>query len=518
MIDTIKALINYLNQYYYGHRKYLLLAVLCGLYLLICEKQIRKKFIIPLSLIVLVVINPILYEKVFVHIVYRRLFWLFSDVILVNLTIVSIIKKYGNKLIKVFMFVISCSLIVILGKYQYIHTDMFNPTVSLEKLPKGVVEVCDYLLSVDQHPKCIMDQQISNYVRQYSADISMLFGRDATGYIMPISAEAKQVYDDLMKGRFAKVLQYANDHNYYFLVTEEDTVIDPLILDAYGFKQTFICGQYIVYEKSNSLTLNYNDWQLCSYSDDSNNMALFYSLYNKKDDYLIIVDGGYEDNSNHVKDIVDACGGDVDAWVITHYHPDHIGAFLTLHDNIDIKNIYDSLMDYDYYLQVAKQWDYVDYYQQYLEITNDMNNVHHLTSGQQLNLDGLQLQVLSCSNEEIQTISNNYPNDASMVFKISGEEDSILFLADVQSKQMSSYLLENYQTLLQSNYVQINHHGWNEFDYEFYDYINPDYAFIDTTYLLKEEHEEIVNLINYLQSKGIEVYDFETAPNRFSFK
>ena len=128
MLETIKAIYNFLNTYYYGHRKFLLLAVICAIILFIFDKNIREKFIIPLSIIVFVVVNPILYETVFYQVVYRRLFWMFSDLILVSLAVMFVLKKIKNEYIKYFCFLIMCISIVVLGKYQYNKQDRFEKT------------------------------------------------------------------------------------------------------------------------------------------------------------------------------------------------------------------------------------------------------------------------------------------------------------------------------------------------------------------------------------------------------
>ena len=40
-----------------------------------------------------------------------------------------------------------------------------------------------------------------------------------------------------------------------------------------------------------------------------------------------MIDGGWTEDAMAVKDIIKSQGGIVDAWILTHPHQDHIGAF-----------------------------------------------------------------------------------------------------------------------------------------------------------------------------------------------
>ena len=68
-------------------------------------------------------------------------------------------------------------------------------------------------------------------------------------------------------------------------------------------------------------------WELTEYSCDSGNVGLFYSLKDLENGKLILVDSGNPENAEKVRGVIDDNGGHVDAWFLTHYHNDHIGAF-----------------------------------------------------------------------------------------------------------------------------------------------------------------------------------------------
>lgn len=103
-----------------------------------------------------------------------------------------------------------------------------------------------------------------------------------------------------------------------------------------------------------------DSWVVTQYGDQSGKQGMFYTIYNEKKDVLVVVDGGWKDNTELVRSVIHSAGGHVTAWIVKHYHPDHVEALneiLMEPDGIVIDAIYDSPMDHGEYLQVAKEWD-----------------------------------------------------------------------------------------------------------------------------------------------------------------
>lgn len=265
-------------------------------------------------------------------------------------------------------------------------------------------------------------------------------------------------------------------------------------------------------------------WVMTSYTDLSGNQGMFYTIYNRFDHTLILVDGGWSDNTTQVRDAINNLGGTVDAWFVTHYHNDHVDAFNNIYEDpqgIVIKQIYDSPIDYDKYLEVAQEWDFPESYTRYLDVTKDADNITHLKEGDVLDIDGLQIVVYSSYGDAV--LENGYgdiPNNASLVFKISGEEDSILFCSDCHDASMADYLMNTYTgEELHAEYVQLGHHGNNSFPAYFYDYVNPEVALFDSPeWLMTGENYTAKDLKQYFLDKNITCYDYVTAPNSFIFR
>lgn len=259
-------------------------------------------------------------------------------------------------------------------------------------------------------------------------------------------------------------------------------------------------------------------WLLKQYSDQTGSQAMFYTLRSPTG-FFVVIDGGTTGNSTYVRQIINENGGKVDVWFLTHPHPDHIGAFNEIYadpQGIMIKQIYDTPMDLQYYDSVDYAWDGIEYYKRYLQLTANASNVSHLYVGDALHLEDFQVKVLNSYNDELKYISKDIGNDAGLMLKFSGKKDTLLFCADVHSKAVGERLIQRWGTELQSEYVQLGHHGNGSFPAEFYDYINPQVALFDApAWLVYGERFTTLELMKHLQARQIAVVDFTSAPNSF---
>jgi beta-lactamase superfamily II metal-dependent hydrolase len=262
-------------------------------------------------------------------------------------------------------------------------------------------------------------------------------------------------------------------------------------------------------------------WTMTNYPDASGNQGMFYTLYNEKTGALIVIDGGWEQNEQQVREAINRYGGTVDAWFITHYHNDHVDAFNQIWKNpqgIVIKQVYDSPMNYEEYVEVAHEWDFVDSFTAYRENTKGAENVSHLYRGDVLGIGSLTVTVLNSYDDKIKEAgSTDIPNDASLVLKFEGEEDSVLFCADCHSPVMADLLLSEYTPeQLHAEYVQLGHHGNNSFPTYFYDVVDPQIALFDAPeWLMTGENYTAKDMLDYFNEKSAQSYDYRTAPNEF---
>ncbi len=91
------------------------------------------------------------------------------------------------------------------------------------------------------------------------------------------------------------------------------------------------------------------EYLVTQYADATGVQGTFYAITN--DTTLIIIDGGWADNAAAVREVIAAHGNHVNAWILSHPHQDHAGAFNQIYaspDGITIDAVYDNGFDYDF--------------------------------------------------------------------------------------------------------------------------------------------------------------------------
>ena len=264
-------------------------------------------------------------------------------------------------------------------------------------------------------------------------------------------------------------------------------------------------------------------WTLTEFTDDSGNQAMFYTLLNNDDGTLVVVDGGWDANTEQVRSVIGLFGGTVDHWFITHYDEDHASVFNAIYndpDGIEIGQVYASPMDYDYYLGFAvdRPWETPWVYETFLAQTEGDDRIHYLCRGDEFEIDGLQIDVFNSYDQMVVDTGNpDVANNTSLVFKITGDDDSILFCADIRY-DLGMQILDMYGDAMDAEYVQAAHHGNNTVPYEFYEQVGAQVVLFDgPAWLTQTENYPVRDLIAQCRDNGITTYEFETAPNSFGF-
>ena len=264
-------------------------------------------------------------------------------------------------------------------------------------------------------------------------------------------------------------------------------------------------------------------WILTQYSDSTGSQAMFYTLSSNGGDNLIVIDGGTSGNAEYVRSVINDLGGVVDAWILTHPHPDHIGAFNVIYEDpkgIEINAIYDNGLDYDYYKPIAFAWDGIEVYEKYLSLTKGDERVIHPKRNDVLNIDGLEIQVFNTYDDVLLTnYGSDVCNGSSLVLKIDFQKDSILFTGDCYSASIAEYLMQTYGDRLKATYVEMAHHGNVTSPDTFYALVDPAVALFDAPdWLMDGENYTTKQEKSYMESIGATVYYYNTAPNRFELK
>lgn len=127
----------------------------------------------------------------------------------------------------------------------------------------------------------------------------------------------------------------------------------------------------------------------------------------------------------------------------THYHGDHAGAFNALwdeyKDRIDV--VYCTPLDWDEFMEQARDWDTPEVFESFLKNTEGDKRIIRLNRGDSLEIAGLEISVFNAYDDIVKKYSD-YANNCSLVFKVSNEKRSILFLGDVWRKDLGMEILE----------------------------------------------------------------------------
>lgn len=257
-------------------------------------------------------------------------------------------------------------------------------------------------------------------------------------------------------------------------------------------------------------------WTVTQYGNPDGPQMTCYGIVNEKGEFILI-DGGYDTDVPWVREIIRAYGDHVTAWIISHPHPDHAGAFnAIMKDNTEIQvdNIYTIEVNYDRYKETAQDYDHFEVYEEFLAITSEMDNVTYLKENDELEVAGLQMKVLHAWDKHTESLRINLLNNGSMMFVLTGEEDSILFCSDI-CKESENMIIESHKDDLDVDYIQLGHHGNWGMTTTFYDYTNPKAVFFDAPNWLMEESDsyDAWKLADYFTEREIEIYRFQTEAN-----
>lgn len=259
------------------------------------------------------------------------------------------------------------------------------------------------------------------------------------------------------------------------------------------------------------------EWLITQYDDANGAQSCVYTISTK--DKLIIIDGGWIENAEELRKIIAAHNNHVDAWIISHPHRDHAGAFNMIYGDlqgITIDTIYDNSYDYEFVEEVGEPYDDITIMEKFYALTKDAENLVHLKRDEEVDVCGLQIHVYNAFDEAMKEHVGgefDYQNNGSMCFKVTNHDQSFLYMADIKY-DMNDYLYQTYGDELKADYVQLSHHGNWGIAAEYYDQMDAEIYFMDAPdYIVDNPDYPAYSLKAHLIENGKTVYDFTTAPN-----
>jgi len=169
----------------------------------------------------------------------------------------------------------------------------------------------------------------------------------------------------------------------------------------------------------------------------------------------LMIDCGHPKTAETVKLILSSFGiTQLDGFVATHQHIDHIGAFPSLAESIPIKQIYKSPVEYDSSVRSA-----------FLNaVENQKIPMHTVSAGDTIQLGSeITIEVLWPEKEYTlpNAISNSFVNNHSLVLKVMYGDSSVLFAGDLYTWGERNLLNLYSEEQLDCDITKANHHGKN---------------------------------------------------------
>lgn len=168
---------------YAGNGRAVALLAVAGIYLFVKEKEKTKRAaLVYLSVASLVLyfipVIPALINRFGDDEVAYRLLWLLPMTAVIGYAMVLFLGNIKKTWLRVPAFLICLALLVLTGDYVY-DNPYFSVAENRFHVPNTVIQVCDAIIVEGREVKAVMPGEMLPYVRQYTANVVMPYGREA---------------------------------------------------------------------------------------------------------------------------------------------------------------------------------------------------------------------------------------------------------------------------------------------------------------------------------------------------
>lgn len=261
-----------------------------------------------------------------------------------------------------------------------------------------------------------------------------------------------------------------------------------------------------------------NTWTVTSYPMNVDVQGMCYAIEDQEG-HFVLVDGGWDDCSWQVLQLIASHGSHVDAWILTHPHQDHISAFLNLYEHeydFTVDRIYAIDLNAEHYAAVVEQFDGgYEFFDRFQKIAENLDNIQYVHTGEHYDLIGLDMEILNAYEYGNPLYDFDPANTGSIMFRLTAPQgDTFLFCAD-NRREESDYLIEKYGESLKSKYLQVAHHGTGAtLSMEFDELVDPEVAFFDLPEWQVMNPEGYSRpFYDFFVDRGTTVYTFGNPPN-----
>lgn len=447
---------------YNGQSIMWILLVLGMVYIFYAHKRLRKAIVYPVFCIDLIITNPLLYQKVWVKLIgdtYWRMFWILPVVFIICLCATDLAKKISSRFstggdwIKIGVVLVFAVIIGIQGKYMYFNAN-FTAAANQYKLPQDVVDVADRLLELSDHPRIVAEPELYNELRQYDTDITLLYGRNAEGYIGDIGYTDKKIAEAMKADvpNYYMIAKYMYDNDGNYLVVDADKVRSYAEMEESGLKFLYDVGDYKIYENIWNETDFGSEWFVSNNISASDSFITITDIYGE----MAILEGGGYNNENTLRDTIKGYNAIVKTWIIDSFDVNYSQGFYGIYKYpygiaITSKIFPDIFNDKN---AAAAQESGYNLYSNFEEAKSDSNSV--LVSDQdEQDVLGLKTTFYGGYEDGMESYSSNTVKDSAMIIKFSGKDQSVLYIPNISDAQFNE-LYKKYGDEFDCDYLIIN--------------------------------------------------------------
>ena len=204
-------------------------------------------------------------------------------------------------------------------------------------------------------------------------------------------------------------------------------------------------------------------WMLSSQVNTIGNSFVFLTDKGR----VVVMDGGKTEETPYLRGFIAALGNDVEAWIVSHPHDDHVGALTQiLRDpkGMKIRKVYLSRFP-DALTRLEKPYDqYAFEFYDALD-RSGVEQADQKEPGAAYAIDGMNFKILGVTNPDL---TMNPYNNSSMIVRVWDKRKSIVFLGDAGVECGNRVLAGPYVRDLDCDYLQVAHHGQRGCDEHFY--------------------------------------------------
>ena len=227
------------------------------------------------------------------------------------------------------------------------------------------------------------------------------------------------------------------------------------------------------------------------------------------DGSTVVIDGSMYEDGEGLYSFLRELAGDkdpvVDAWFITHAHPDHSFCARAVADKyadrITVKKMIYHFPDREFL--VHREPDCLIQVPSFENSVKAFGAEHVIPqAGDRFCFGDTAFEILyTCADlPSLEECSNQCLNDTSLVFRMYAEGQSVLFLGDVQEAG-DKVMIKRYGKDLKSDVCQVAHHGYYASTARFYDLVDPDILLWPASVKVFETFSDCVSASRHLVSE-----------------